>query len=61
MYACLFTHRTAALLLKVNFTQNFNKLEYLFLKPTADDSLKSKCLFIGEKTEIQKDGGARNK
>lgn len=56
MYARLFTHRTAAFLLKVNFTQNFNKLKHLFLKPKADDSLKSKCHFIGEKTEVQKNG-----
>lgn len=56
MYAHLFTHRTAAFLLKVNFTQNFKKLEYLFLKSTTDDSMTSKCHFIGEKTEVQKDG-----
>lgn len=45
--------------LKANFTQNFNKPEYLFLKPIVD-SLKSKY-FIYEDTEVQKDGWTRNK
>lgn len=45
MYVLYLTHRrTTDFLLKADFTQNFNKFDYLFLKPTPYDSRKSKYM-----------------